>query len=402
MSAALERIEALAALAAPRAGRPGLGCEEQAACELAAGWMERAGLEIEWDAFGNVVGRLVGSRPELPEVWTGSHLDTVPDGGKFDGVLGVVAAIEAIERLVESHRPVASVCAVVFRDEEGWRFGRGCFGSRALVGAVAAEELDAADANGMTVRDALTALGFPAPANPPRGRLPGVFIETHIEQGPRLERAGAPLGIVTGIVGMLGYELVFAGDRGHAGTVPMAGRADALVAAARFVLAASGLAGEIDGATATVGVLEVESAASNVIPGVTRLAVDARAPDVARLDAIDAALSSAAANSAARGGCTSRQSRAWRLEPVSMAGDVRAALRQAASGAGFPALELPAGAGHDAGVLAHAGVRAGMLFVRSLDGGVSHSPRERTDPEAVRAAVDVLAETVASLAGHGS
>jgi acetylornithine deacetylase/succinyl-diaminopimelate desuccinylase-like protein len=305
---------------------------EDQAHELAAGWMREAGLEVEVDDAGNLIGRT-----DEPSVWTGSHLDSVPYGGKFDGALGVVAAIDAVER-------VGKGAAVVFRDEE-----RGCVGSSAFV---------------------------------ERRALPECFLEVHIEQGPVLERAGVPLGLAMGIVGIVRGERTFEGQAGHAGTVPMPGRVDALVAAAEYVLQVREIASAVDGAVATVGQLDVEPAAVNVIPGRVRVSVDARAPDRERLDRLVVELGLNAD---------------FRLEPVPMAEKPIGAFRAELEERGLPTLELPSGAGHDAAILAGAGVPTAMLFVRSLNGGISHSPQEESSPEDVELAVDVLAGTLARL-----
>src|SRR5436190_5104015 len=249
-----ERLDELYAIgpgAGDGANRPGLGRAEQEACELVAGWMAAGGLEVVWDAAGNLYGRSPGERPELPEVWTGSHLDTVPGGGRFDGALGVVAGLEAVERL---HAATRTLAVVAFRDEEGSRFGSGTFGSLALCGRLNPNALDARDAQGTTVREALAALGL---GEPPRdGWLdmpPAAFVEAHVEQGPVLERLGAPLGVVTAIAAMARFTREFAGVAGHAGTTPMSAREDALCSAAEYVLAAREAARGIDGAVATVG-----------------------------------------------------------------------------------------------------------------------------------------------------
>ena len=339
-----ERLEALYVLGGgPGANRPGGSDAEQKACDLAATWMEEAGLEVEVDAAGNLIGRLAGSQPGLPEVWTGSHLDSVPRGGKFDGALGVVAGLEAIAGVGASTRTLA---VAVFRDEE-----RGCAGSRAFVG---------------------------------RGRLPGRFLELHVEQGPVLERAGAPVGVVSGIAGYTRRQVVFEGVAGHAGTTPMAARDDALSKAAEFVLRARDTAAGIDGAVATVGLLDVEPGAANVVPGRVTLTLDARAPDTERLDRLLAALGLDAEP---------------RNSPVELDDSIRAVLREEIERLGLPAVELGSGAGHDAGVLASAGVEAGMLFVRSLNGGASHSPDELTSDEDVALAIEVLTAALRRLAG---
>ena len=344
----LERLDELYAIGGgPGANRLGGTAEEDEAHELAASWMREVGLEVDVDPAGNLFGRLGGRRPELPEVWTGSHLDTVPAGGRFDGALGVVCGLEAVERIGQQER---TLTVVGFRDEEGCH-GSGCTGSRALV------------------------TGWLDPK-------PAAFVEAHVEQGPRLEQAGAPLAVVTGIVASARGEVVFEGEAGHAGATPMAGRRDALAAAAEFVLELRDVADGVDGAVATVGRVEVEPGASNVIPGRVVVSVDVRAPDEARLDEVLACVPA-----------DTRRSRA-----VEMAAAPSDALRAELGRLGVPVVELPSGAGHDAGVLAAAGVPTGMLFVRSLNGGISHSPDENSSPEDIALCVNALAGALRSLA----
>ena len=322
------------------ANRVGGTPEEDAACELAVSWMEDAGLEVEIDGRGNVVGRLPGSRRELPEVWTGSHLDSVPEGGRFDGALGVVAGLEAVTAVGPAERTLG---VVVFRDEE-----TGCHGSR------------------WRARN---------------GSLPGSFVELHVEQGPRLERAGAPLGVVTSIAGIVRCSREFAGRADHAGTTPMDARSDALLDAAAYVLRVREVAAGIDGAVATVGQLDVEPGAANVVPARVRVTVDARAPDQERLGRLASEL-----------GLEDAQ---YVIPPVELSSAV---LREEVERRGLPVVELPSGAGHDAGVLAAAGVESSMLFVRSLNGGASHSPEEHSSDEDIELAVDVLAAVLRRLA----
>jgi acetylornithine deacetylase/succinyl-diaminopimelate desuccinylase-like protein len=319
-----ERLDELYAIGGGT--RRGYSPEEDAAHELAAGWMREAGLEPEVDAAGNLIGRRGDA-----QVWTGSHLDSVPNGGKFDGALGVVAGIEAAARL-----PDAPLGVVAFRAEE-----TGPMGSKRLT------------------------------------ELPEAFLEVHIEQGPVLERLGEPLGVVTAIAGQARGQVVFEGHADHAGTTPMAAREDALVAAARFVLHVRECAQEP--AVATVGAIEVEPNAMNVVPAKVTVAVDARAPDAAALDKLVAAIGFEPGS---------------RLDPVAMSGapfEVLAELLPEAP-------RLVSGAGHDAMVLAAAGVPTGMLFVRSLNGGVSHCPEELSSEEDVGLAVDVLTRALERLA----
>jgi allantoate deiminase len=337
-SRVLRRLEALFAIgAAEGANRPGLSPAEQQAHDLAAGWMAEAGLEVSADAAGNLIGRARGSAPGLPEVWTGSHLDTVPNGGRFDGALGVVAGLEAV--IATRAGPHARTIAVIaFRDEEGWRFGQGYFGSRALCGQLDPGELDTRDASGTSIRQSLAALGLPPPVLPPPGRglgpLPGVFVELHIEQGNTLAERGLAVGVVSEIVAMAGLTVRFSGERAHAGGTAMTERRDALVAAARFVLGAHSLARADARWRATVGELTVSNPASNVIPDQVTVGVDARARSDESLNRLLAQLREVAAGSARESGCTSEATLAWREPAVSMSPPVTAAL---AAAAGYPA-----------------------------------------------------------------
>jgi hydantoinase/carbamoylase family amidase len=374
----LERLDEVYAIGGgPGANRPAFSNEEQRAHDLAASWMRAAGLEVEIDRAGNLYGRLRGTRPELPEAWTGSHLDSVPRGGRFDGALGVVAGLEAVARLGRQER---TLTVVAFRDEEGWRFGRGCFGSRALAGQLEPGELATRDADGVALGDLVS---------PPEGGWlhapPRAFVEVHVEQGPVLAARNAPLGVVTKIVGLARLEAVFEGEAGHAGTTPMGDRRDALVAAAEYVLRVREAAARRDGAVATVGRLVVEPNAANVIPERVTLIVDARAPEEGTLASLLDEI---------RGGAGLLR----RTTPAAMADEPRAALRAALEELGLPVEELHSGAGHDAGVLASAGVPSAMLFVRSRAGGVSHSPDEHSDDEDVALAVDALEHALRRLA----
>ncbi|HEU4974169.1 MAG TPA: Zn-dependent hydrolase [Baekduia sp.] len=388
-----ERLEALYALGEGEgANRPGLSPAEEEAHALAAGWMADAGLEVSRDSAGNLYGRLLGRRPDLPEVWVGSHLDSVPRGGRYDGALGVVAALEAVARM---DAPASRTIAVVaFRDEEGWRFGHGFFGSRAVAGALGPGALDRHDRDGVSLRDALTSLGLQAQeggdwlAGPP-----AAYLELHIEQGPVLAGADAPVGIVDSIVGLVELEIEFHGREGHAGTSPMDARRDAALCAAAFQIMAAERARAIPRAVATVGSLRLEPGASNVVPRLAHLVVDARAPDDERLDALEAALREAAASAASEHGCAVEIERVGRTAPVIADRRVVSALEAAAPGAP----RLPSGAGHDAQILGAAGVPVGMLFARSLAGGISHSPLEESTDADIEESVEVLRRALPEL-----
>lgn len=378
--------------------RPGLSEGEQRAHDLVASWMAEAGIAVEVDPAGNLIGRLLGSEPSLAEVWTGSHLDTPPDGGMFDGALGVVAGLDAAAA-IGAGSVRRTIAVVAFRLEEGCRFGRGVFGSRAMVGDIEPDEGDLLDADGISVAEAFAELGLgrlPAKgwADPP----PACFLETHIEQGPALASLGAPLGVVTSIAGMAGFDVVFSGSRGHAGTVPMSLRADALGAAARFVLAAHEVARSIPGAVATIGRLVTLPGATNTIPGRAELFTDLRAPDAAGLDALVERATAAAAEAATAGGCTAEVLPRWRYEPVAMDPATAAAVRRAVASLGLDPVDLPSGAGHDAAIMATAGIPSAMLFVRSDAGGVSHAPEESTGADAIALCVGALESALRELA----
>jgi allantoate deiminase len=396
----LRRLEQLFALGSPpHANRPGLSHDEQAAYDLAADWMTRAGLQVSTDSFGNLFGRRPGQQPELAEVWTGSHLDTVPAGGRFDGALGVVAAIEALSVLGEVAPLARTAAAVSFRDEEGWRFGGGTFGSRGVCGRLSPDELESRDHSAVTMRKALHELGLTASLPNEPGPLPGGFVELHIEQGPVLAASGYAVGCVGAIVGMVGGELIIEGRAGHAGTTPMGHRADALVAAAHVIGALAQSAEEVPDAVATVGAVQAEPGASNVIPSRVVLTLDLRAPDEGALDALAAALERAVGDAAGRTGCRCELRGIWRQSPVGTSPEIRAAIVSSAGACQQPIQPISSGALHDAAVLAGAGVPTGMIFARSNADGVSHTPDEDTDPEAILAATRVLARTMLILAG---
>jgi len=389
-----EQLDELYAIGGgPGANRPGLSAAEEEAHRLVECWMRDAGLETSRDAAGNLYGRLRGTRPELAEIWCGSHLDTVPSGGKFDGALGVVGALAAASAMEPRER---TVTVVAFRDEEGWRFGGGFFGSRAATGRLPVGAYEQRDRDGITVGRALEELGYRGtPPDGPLAELPGAFLELHIEQGPVLADRSSPVGVVESIVGMAELGVVFEGRAGHAGTTPMRGRRDAGLAAAAFQVAAAAEATAIPDAVATVGRIFLEPGATNVIPRVARLVVDARAPDDERVAELERRLRDAAERCAAEHGCTATVSESARVASVGTDPRVREVLADASGGA--PALH--SGAGHDAQILAAAGVPVGMLFARSLAGGISHSPREETSPTDVEAAVCVLERALSALAG---
>ncbi len=359
--------------------------------ELVAAWMEAAGMEARRDAAGNVVGRYAAAGGDAgPPLVLGSHLDTVPDAGRFDGALGVLVALAAVERLAErGERLPFPVEVAAFADEEGVRFGVAYLGSAAYAGLFEPEWLDLVDQDGISAAAALRALGDD-PSALLRAAVPRLagYLEVHIEQGPVLERADLPVAVVTAIAGQSRVAVVLRGQAGHAGTLPMTGRRDALAAAAAAVLTVERVAGATEGLVATVGTLVVGPGAPNVVPGEARLTLDVRhADDGVRLDALRALRDEIGRDAASRGVDLD-----WAVlqetDAVAMSPELRERLGAAVEAGGHAVRRLVSGAGHDAAVLARV-CPAAMLFVRCA-GGVSHDPRESVAEEDVAVALDVV------------
>ena len=349
------------------------------------------GLATELDPAGNVLGRWESG--EGKAVLLGSHLDTVPNGGRFDGALGVLAALDAVRRLqahgVEPRRPL---WVVSFNDEEGARFQTGMLGSRAFCG-----ECDLDDWGGRGVPEAM------ADAGQDFGRLTeargvdevGAYLELHIEQGPALERSGVDLGVVTAITGILGFRARFLGEANHAGTTPMEHRRDALAGAARAVLALRDAARDGDDMTANVGVITAEPGGFNVVPGVAEFTIDVRSPSPERYAGLEPFVRETLTAIAAEEGLGLELAETHRKPPVALDPDLQDALEAAAREEGATTLRMPSGAGHDAMVLAHH-VPAAMLFVPSR-GGLSHTPDEFTSERHCVLGAEVFARAVRAL-----
>jgi hydantoinase/carbamoylase family amidase len=365
--------------------------------ELVAGWMEEAGMTVRRDAVGNVVGELAWPGADGPALVIGSHLDTVPDAGRFDGPLGVLTGIAVVERVTaEGEAPSTPVQVVGFADEEGARFGIPYLGSAAFTGRFDPAWLDLPDADGITVLEAIRAAGGDAAeVMSTSERRPAGYLEVHIEQGPVLEELGLPVGVVSAIAGQTRATLTLRGRAGHAGTVPMSARQDALAAAAEVVLAVERLAREGDGLVATVGALSVEPGASNVIPGEARLSLDVRhGADFVRAQVV-ATMRETAERIAAGRGVELEWVTLVENEAVEMSPDLMDRLAAAIAAEGHAVHSLVSGAGHDAVVLARV-CPAAMLFVRCA-GGISHDPHESVAEEDVAVALDVLERVVRGL-----
>jgi allantoate deiminase len=359
--------------------------------EVVARWMEDAGMTTRRDAVGNVIGRHGGG--ERPLV-LGSHLDTVPNAGTFDGPLGIVAAIAVVERLAAGGpQPSCPVEVVAFADEEGTRFGTSYLGSAAYVGAFEPAWLDHVDGEGITLRDAIRALGG-EPESALEASAPGLcgYLEIHIEQGPVLEREGLPVGVVTAIAGQTRARIVLTGEAGHAGTLPMDARHDALAAAAEAVLAVERHGRAEPGLVATVGALALSPNVGNVVAGEVRMLLDMRhADDGVRRRAAEEVRADVEGIAAARGVDATWTTR-YDTPAAVLDATLRGRLADALQMQGIPVRDLVSGAGHDAVVLSRI-CPAAMLFVRCA-GGISHDPRESVSEQDVAVALDVLEHAV--------
>jgi allantoate deiminase len=392
--------------AAARFGGEGTGVTRFAwSPEIAAAsrWLvaelDAIGLDATIDPAGNVIGRWdAGSGPAVA---VGSHLDTVPRGGRFDGALGVISGLEAIRRLKASgFIPARPLWLMSFTDEEGARFGTSMLGSRAFVGEPLDELADRRDADGIALRDAMAGAGFDFERLPEARGIDavGAYVELHIEQGRVLEHARASVGIVTGLAGILGVRVVFSGRADHAGTTPMNDRRDALAGAARVALAVREMAaGERSLMRATVGKIAVEPGGFNVIPARCEFTVDLRAVGAEAFADAERRVFALLERVADEEGLGVEHATFHRQPPHDSDAEILDALRAAARAAGIEAVELASGAGHDAMVLGRH-VPTGMVFVPSR-GGLSHTPDEYTSPEDCEAGVQVLAHALATLAG---
>ena len=394
-----ERCEALARHTEQPDGltRVFLSPEQRAVNDLVRGWMGEAGMDTRLDAIGNVVGRYEGTRPGLPCLMLGSHLDTVRDAGKYDGMLGVVAGIECVADLhARGVRLPFAVEVVGFADEEGVRFAATLLCSQAVAGHFDPALLDRTDADGIAMRDALTASGLDPARIREAARRPDeilAYVELHIEQGPVLEAERLPVGVVTAISGGNRFNVEIAGQAGHAGTVPMGLRRDALAAAAECVVAVERIARGLPGVVGTVGRIEALPGAINVIPGRVRFTLDARAPgDELRQQAV-AAMKDEFAAIAARRDVAVAISPVWEARTAACAPALQRQLAAAIHAEGVRVHHLASGAGHD-GMALVAIAPIGMLFVRCT-GGISHNPAEAVSVDDIDVATRVLARFVA-------
>jgi allantoate deiminase len=369
-----------------------LSPEQRAANALVLDWMREAGMSVKLDPVGNVVGRYEGERPALPALLLGSHLDTVRDAGKYDGMLGVVSAIECVADLAARGKRLPFAIEVIgFADEEGVRFGATLLGSRAVAGTFASEVLDSVDAGGVSMLEAMRRFGLdPAGLDAAARRRADVlaYVELHIEQGPVLEAEGLAVGVVTAINGATRYAVQIDGTAGHAGTVPMQLRQDALAAAAECVLAIERRCSKVPDLVGTVGKLEAQPGAVNVIPGKADFTIDIRAPeDAIRIAAVEELLAEMKAICGRRG--VAVQLRKTHEGGVAACAPwLMAQIGAAIAAEGMAVRKLPSGAGHDGMAIVDL-CDIGMLFLR-CEKGISHHPAEAVTLADVQTGSQVL------------
>ena len=401
----LRRLEALAAIG-PIEGPDGsrgntrlaLTDDDRAGRDLVVTWMRDLGLDVAIDGIGNVVGTRAGTDPASAPIMTGSHIDTVRTGGRYDGNLGVLGGLEVIETLerhgLNTRHPIA---VAFFTNEEGARFQPDMLGSLVYVGGLALEQaLDIRGIDGAAVGDELIRIGYAGPRPCPAGRAPQAFVELHIEQGPVLEAAAIGIGAVTGVQGISWQELTIEGQANHAGTTPMTMRHDPAYVAAEIAVFVRRLAVELGGhQVGTVGRVDLHPNLINVVAARATMTVDLRNTDEAALQDAEGRLRQFGDELAVREGVTITRRVLARFEPVAFDPLVIDLVEATARRLGHSTMRLPAGAGHDAQMLARI-CPAGMVFTPSV-GGVSHNPAEHTEPADLTAGADVLLQVLLSL-----
>ncbi|MDJ0933951.1 MAG: allantoate amidohydrolase [Kiloniellales bacterium] len=392
-----EILDRLELLASQSEGGPGVTRrlatpEHRAAHDLLAGWMAEAGMSVSLDAAANTVGRYEASEPGAPALMMGSHQDTVRQGGRYDGIMGVVIPLACVKVLHDAGERLPFALEVVaFSDEEGLRFGTGFFGSAAIIGQPRIEDLERLDEEGVSLAQALRDFGLDPEDLPGAARHPEElhgFVEVHIEQGPVLEAEGLPVGIVTDITHGANMNVTLTGVAGHAGTVPMNRRQDALAGAAEGIQAVEARCRASDRLVGTVGKLTVEPGASNVIPGGCGFSIDLRSPDADLLKQAVGDLEARLSEIAATRELGLEIERRYKLPGCPCSPWLMDQLEAAVVAEGIAPRRLFSGAGHDAMALRQI-ADIGMLFVRCT-GGISHNPAEAITSEDAGVAARVL------------
>ncbi|USK31021.1 M20 family metallo-hydrolase [Bacillus sp. CMF21] len=400
-----ERINALAQIgkiSETGVCRLALSPEDKEAVETVKGWMEEAGLTARIDHFGNLIGRLEGRNPEAPVLMIGSHIDSQPYAGRFDGVIGVLGALEAAQTLKELNiTPNMPIEIVAFCDEEGCRFNKGLFGVRGILGKLEEGELDRTDKSGITRKEALIEFGCDPEkfkdSEYPSGGI-SAFIELHIEQGPILEAKDTPVGIVTGISGPLWLTVELEGFAGHAGSVPMHMRQDALVGAAKIVVALNELTSEDVTAptVGTVGSMKIFPDSRNIIPEKVSFTIDLRDIEIERRDFIENLLRKKIQTISELHGLTYTISEDTNSEPRYCSERIMKIMKNESSHIGLNPIELMSGPFHDSLAMSYE-CEYGMIFVRCKD-GISHNPKEYSTMEDISIGTELLYRTAMKMA----
>lgn len=363
--------------------------------------LRAAGMEVRTDAIGNVIGRYAAAEPGAKTLLLGSHYDTVRNGGKYDGRLGILVPLALIEHLNGTgQRLPFNIELVCFAEEEGVRFPIGYLGSQVIAGKFNPKNLDATDDHGVPLRKVLEDASVDVQSIPALARKPDDligYVELHIEQGPSLLNANVPVAVVTGIAGDVRHRVVVEGEAGHAGTVAMQFRHDAAAAAAEMILALERRCSGAPSLVGTVGQLLVPNGAMNVIPGRCEFSTDIRAAANEVRDAAVMDVLLACNEIARRRGVRVEADEVLRMPAVPLSPDLQERLAAAAARLGVTPLRLPSGAGHDAAMMASL-TQSAMLFVRCGNGGVSHSPRELVTEEDTDFAARVLFDFLRQLA----
>lgn len=365
-------------------------------------WMVEAGMGVRLDGAANLIGRYEGSAPGQPALMIGSHIDTVRDGGRYDGALGIMLGIDCVEALsAQGRRAPFAIEVAAFGDEEGSRFPASMSCSRAIAGTLDATVLEVRDSDGVTMAEARARFDPPPPDIAEAARKPGevfAYLEAHIEQGPVLEAEGLPVGIVTAIAAQERLLVRLTGTAGHAGTTPMRLRRDPGPGAAEIVLAVERICSASEGLVGTVGRMSASPGAFNVIPAYVEISLDVRAPTASRRDEAVARIVSEIEAVAARRRLSVDVEPVQRLEECPSDPELVRILEAAVQAVGVRPRRLPSGAGHDAMAIASLCPTA-MLFIRCKD-GISHSPAEAVSPEDARVAAEAMLAFIDRLAAR--
>ncbi len=378
--------------------RPTLTQLEKEGFELASSWMREAGMKTHIDNFGNLIGKLEGKDPSLPVLMMGSHLDSQPYGGRFDGVAGVLCAIEVVKTITENYiLPERSIEIVSFADEEGWRFNKGLFGSRGILGKLEEGELQRSDKDGITREQALISFGCDPAKFKDSEYVPGsifCFLELHIEQGPVLDIAKKPIGVVSGISGPLWLTVKLKGMAGHTGSVPMPLRKDALLGAAEIIVALNEIATQVPGnpTVGTVATINVFPASRNIIAEEAVFTIDLRDIDLHRRNRYEKQLRERIDTIAEKHKLTYEISEDTNSEPRYCANWIKEIIHNECKSLNLDAPELMSGPFHDALALSYA-CDYGMIFIRCKE-GISHNPLEYASYDDLSLGAEVLYGTV--------